>query len=157
MFGQETKSPVTMTRFIIVALAAISVARGDTVVETGVIRMTLPTGYMHVRLQGDDSVPGEIHVQQPKLKITYDIGLMASVTPRIQELDKGTLASLVYFEETQLNGIDCFFMCLKHSDGSGRRNLSLYIPRVGGFTVEVGSYQEMVLARSAFTKIKFAR
>ena len=133
------------------------VARADTLIDLGAIKLTLPAGYTHVALKGDDSVPGEIHVQQPKLKITYDVGLMAGAPPKLQNLEKGDLAALVYYEETKLNGIDCYFMAFRHSDGSGGRNFSLMIPRTGSFTVEVRSYEEMVAARSAFTKIKFSR
>ena len=93
-----------VSSFVSVQLSA------DTVAEILPLRLTLPAGYRHERLEGIDSSVGVIHVTEPKLEIQYDVGQMAGTPQGLLKMEKSELASVVYFEELSLDGVPAYFL-----------------------------------------------
>ena len=156
-----------MTRILfIIMLIGCSLAgckkapTSETVADIWPLRLTLPAGYSHERLQGMDSQVGVIHVTEPKLDIKYDVSPMA-VSPQGQKLLKMTrseLTAVVYFEELSLDGVPAYFLGVRIDGSETERRLFLNFPGAGAiFHVDVATPQAMHAAKEAFLHIKVAR
>ncbi len=134
--------------------------QSDTIANISPLRLTLPVGYRHERLQGMDSSVGIIHVTEPKLDIKYDVSPMA-VSPQGQgllKMAKSELAAVVYFEELILDGVPAYFLGVRIDGSATDRRLFLNFPSAGAvFLVDVPTPQAMVAAKAAFLRIKVDR
>ncbi len=81
---------------------------------------------------------------------------MAGRPKKLKDTKPSDLASVAYYEETKLGGMECFFITIKHP-AQTTRTLTLMILGVDFFSVDVKSYEEMVEARRAIARIKFGK
>ncbi len=128
----------------------------ETTADIGSLRLTLPAGYRHERLQGTDSLVGVIHITEPSLNIEYDVGGMAGSPGGLVKMEKSDLAAVVYFEELSIDGVPAYFLGVRVGGSATERRLFLNFPGADAFFfVNVASPKAMLEAKAAFLRIKF--
>jgi hypothetical protein len=138
-------------------LASMPVSLGETTVDRGVLKMTLPDGYKHERQQGFDSVVGNIHIAKPKLNVKYDICDIGGPLKKLDELGAEERKGIIYSDEFKSEGIEYYFMAVRIIGEREKSRLFLRIPKANAsFSVDLDKDSEIDPACAALRKIKFA-
>ena len=132
-------------------------AFAETTVDRGSLKMTLPEGYEHKRIQGSDSIVGDILISKPKLKVRYDIFDMGGPPKALSERPEEERKSYIFSEESDRDGIAYQFFAVRIGRETDKCRLFLQIPKgYATFSVDLEKHSEIPAAREALLRIKFA-